>query len=1001
MQKHLFIGLFACLFSAVLFAQSETGQSALEGTVTDPSGKAVAAASIKIRGTQTGYVRQISTNAEGEFRAIALPVGAYVADVAASGFGTVQLEGISLSVGETKTVKVTLQVASVSTAITVNAEASVVNSVDISNGININSRAIEDLPIRARTFTEFAQLSPNVTQEANRFGLVVNGQRSINSNVALDGVDFNDPLQGGARGGAPKESAFFFPQLAVREFQMVLNGASAEVGRTNSGYMNVVTKSGTNEFHGAGFYQNRNPQMTDDLADGSASANNSQHQFGGALGGPIKRDKLFFFGAVEKNMVNIPYEVKFDKPTGSVVIPADILAQQGIFDQKNNPLVAFGRLDYMLGAKTTLNLQYTYAAQNGLDFGGQSGVTKQASTNNTILDRASQGVKWGATTVLSASLLNEFRGQYVYDNRLQSPVSPLAQVDITDFGTLGGSSNGTYIYEATRYQFIDNISWTKGRHSLKFGIDFNHSPERQQRETNYGGQYTFATLTDYLAALGGDKSKFLGASPSATYAQTIAASGKQGLFEGSQQDVALFITDSMKVRRDLTLTAGLRWEGQRNPQPPANPLYPINGQIPNDMKMWQPRLGLAWNIGGRGTSVLRVSGGLFDSRTPAYLMQRVFTDNGQNTVVLDSTVDQTLIPLLTIPKPFATLPSGVKIAGNNAIYAFDPTYKNPRSGQVSIALEQQITKDMKVTVGFVRNSTWALQRRLDVNLFQPAVLSNGYVAYPSYDSVGKLVQASAYDATTGQGLYIDTATGKSFKPKVARPDTNIGSFNVNKSVGHSSYNGLYFSVQHRMSKRIQFGANYTYAVNKDDDSNERDFNRQYMLNVYNLKSDAAYAKNDIRHSANFNVLYDLGHGFTLSSLLITRTGTPGRYVINSDLNNDGNKNNDRPVINGQLVSRDSVRLPNFLDWDMRLIKEFAVNERVRVIFSIEGYNLTRATNFSFNSDGDSAFGKPTATVNPNTGFFYATNTAGQATTFPGTDRLGGARQGQIGLRVTF
>src|SRR5262249_18278703 len=155
---------------------------------------------------------------------------------------------LTLTVGDTKSISVTLQVASVNATVTVEATADIVNRADPSNSININSKAIEDLPIRGRNFTEFAQLSPNVTQESNRYGLVVNGQRSINANIALDGVDFNDPLQGGPRGGGANESAFFFPQLAIREFQLVLNGASAEVGRTNSGYLNVVTKSGSNDF---------------------------------------------------------------------------------------------------------------------------------------------------------------------------------------------------------------------------------------------------------------------------------------------------------------------------------------------------------------------------------------------------------------------------------------------------------------------------------------------------------------------------------------------------------------------------------------------------------------------------------------------------------------------------------------------------------------------------------------------------------------------------------
>ena len=987
--------VFLSMLGGVLLAQSESGRAALEGSVSDPSGTLIPSAQITVRDTQTGLERALTANSEGQFRAGALPVGSYMLEATASGFGAVRVENIELTVGVTKSLKLTLQIAAVNTQITVVEQAQIVNSADVATAITIDQRAIENLPIRGRNFTEFVQLSPNVTQEGSRFGIVVNGQRSINSNISIDGVDFNDPLQGGPRGGGPNESAFFFPQLAVREFQMVLNGASAEVGRTNAGYLNVVTKSGTNTLHGAGFYENRNGSMTSPDAFGNDSSSNSQHQFGGSLGGPIRKDRLFFFGALEKNLVTIPYTVKFDTPTGNVVIPQDILSQQGQFDQKNNPLVAFGRLDYQLNRANTVNFQYTYAAQYGLNFGGASGQTNQASTNNTILDRASQGVKGGLTTLLSPSLVNEFRSQWVYDNRTQTPVSPLAQVDITDFGTLGGSSNGTYIYDATRVEFIDNLSWTHGIHSVKFGVDINHTPERQQREKNYGGAYSFNTLSDYLAAFGGNKSKI------SRYQQALAANGKQGLYTEAQNEFAVFYTDSMRLRKDFTLTAGLRWEGQMNPQPPANAKYPLNGRIPNDLKMWQPRLGFAYDVGGRGTTVVRVSAGLFDSRTPAYLMQRVFTNNAINTVVLDSSVDPTILNFLSVPQALSSVPSGLKLA-SNTIYAFDPAFRNPRSGQFSAAIEQELDHNTKVTFGYTHNSTWALQRRVDTNLFQPAVLSNGYVAYPTFDSKGVLVQASGYNAAIGQGIYLDTATGKAIgKPAVARPDATIGQFNVNEAVGHSSYNGTYVSIQRRMSHRVQFGFNYTYAFNRDDDSNERDFNRQYMLNTYNLKMDAAWAKNDIRHSGNINALFDLGHGFTLSSLLMAHTGSPGRYVIGTDLNNDGNKDNDRPVLNGVLAPRDSTRYESFFDWDVRLIKEFKLSERMRLDLSIEGYNLTRARNKAFNGDGDSFFGKPTPAVNPATGFSYATNTAGIPLNSPGTDRFGGPRQGQIGLRLVF
>jgi hypothetical protein len=986
------------LSASFVFAQSESGRAAMEGIITDPSGSVVPNARISLRDNNTGLQREAQTNAEGQFHLAALPVGDYRVEISANGFSKAVSDHVVLNVGETKTLSVAMQLPSVATEVTVEASADLISQTDVSNSVTIDERAIADLPIRARNFTEFVQLSPNTAQESNRFGIVVNGQRSINLNISLDGVDYTDPLQNGPRGGGSKESAFFLPQSAVREFQVVLNGVSAEIGRTNSSYVNVVTKSGGNTVHSEGFYYNRNGALTSPDAFGNDTSSNSQHQLGGSFGGPIQKDRLFFFAAVEKNLLTAPYTVKFTKPsTSGLVVPADIAAQEGTFDQHNNPLVALGRLDYRLNRANTLDGQYMFANQRGLN-SGISGQVTAASTNNIVKDRLSHAVKMGLTTIITPNLLNQVRSQWAMDNRSENPNIPKgasnnAEIDINDFGTLGGVADGTFIYNATRTQLLDNVSWTHGAHSIKFGGDMNFSPELMQREKNYGGAYTFNTLADYLAALAGNKSKI------ARYQQTIAANGKQGFYEGQQNEFALYITDTMKLRRDFTLTAGLRWEGQMNPQFPVNPQHPLNGPIPNDWKMWQPRLGFVYDIGGKGKSVIRASAGIFDSRTPAYIMHRIGTDNGINTLFLDSSVDPNVINYLTVPYALSTVPAALQ-AAVNSIYAFDPTFRNPRSGQVSIAFEQQLDRATKVTVGFTRNATWALQRRLDRNLYAPVVFANGMAVYPTQDSAGHVVPATSWNDATGLPVYL-SSTGAVLKQIITRPDPTIGQFNVNESIGHSTYNGGYISVQRRMSHHLQFGANYTYSTSRDDDSNERDYNRQYELNTFNLKGDAAYAKNDIRHNANFNAVYELPAGFTVSSLLFTHSGSPGRFVLGSDIQNDGNKDNDRPVINGKVAPRDSIRLLNFFDWDLRLTKEIRLGENTRIVLTAEGFNLTSATNKSFNSDGDSVFGKPQTTLNPNTGYFYANNTAGIPQSSPGTDRFGGPRQAQLGIRFVY
>jgi hypothetical protein len=168
-----------------------------------------------------------------------------------------------------------------------------------------------------------------------------------------------------------------------------------------------------------------------------------------------------------------------------------------------------------------------------------------------------------------------------------------------------------------------------------------------------------------------------------------------------------------------------------------------------------------------------------------------------------------------------------------------------------------------------------------------------------------------------------------------------------------------------------------------------------------MKLDSAWSKNDIRNNGNLNLLYDLGRGFTVSTLFLAHTGSPVKAVTGVDLQNDGNTVNDVPVINGVLATRNSFRQPGFLDWDLRLLKEFKLGERARIVFSVEGFNLTRSSNKQFSSDGESSFGSPTASINPRTGLAFSSNTALIPTLSPGADYFGGARQAQFGARFVF
>ena len=403
--------------------------------------------------------------------------------------------------------------------------------------------------------------------------------------------------------------------------------------------------------------------------------------------------------------------------------------------------------------------------------------------------------------------------------------------------------------------------------------------------------------------------------------------------------------------------------------------------------MWQPRLGLAWDAGNKGRTIVRLSAGLYDSRTPSVLFLRVFTNN--DLVTRDYSFDErsgacrtalgaaipancvfrgagAIVSFPNILTALPTLPAGISNRVLTRVFGFQPDFQNPRTFQTSATVDQSLGGGLNLSVGYVHSSAWDLQRRVDRNLPTPVI-----------------------DAATGYPRF----TG-------ARPNPTIGIFSINESSAHSTYDALVVNLQRRFARRYQFGVNYTLADNRDDDSNERNFSRETTLNPFDLKAEAGPSKQDIRHNFNFNSVVDLGRGFTVSTILFGRSGLPYTAVVNDDIQGDGNTDNDRAVINGRVVGRNSFRQPNFFNLDLRLLKEFSLGESRRVAFTAELFNVTRAANKNFGVDGISVYGNTgnsLTTVAPPTSFPLP----GEAYSAPSTARFGGPRQLQLGLRLIF
>jgi hypothetical protein len=320
-----------------------------------------------------------------------------------------------------------------------------------------------------------------------------------------------------------------------------------------------------------------------------------------------------------------------------------------------------------------------------------------------------------------------------------------------------------------------------------------------------------------------------------------------------------------------------------------------------------------------------------------------------------SNVSRNVLALVPFPNGFTTVPPGVTGVVPR-IFGMESGFRNPRSFQVSAAWEQEFVRNWSASIGYLRNSTWNLHRMLDRNLFPPV-----------------------YDNT---GLPVFPAT---------RPDPTVGILQINESSAHSSYDGLLLTVRRRMTKRFALQSSYTFSVNYDDDSNERDFSRNLVLDPYNLKNQRGFSKQDIRHNGVVSGVLALPFGVTFSTIVQARSGLPYTAIVGADLQRDGNIANDRAIIGGRVVDRNSFRQPSFFNWDTRILRSFRFGEYAQLAVSFEAFNITKASNKNFGPDQESIYGRgPTPDLNFGIPFEA-----------PSSARFGGARQVQLGARFTF
>src|SRR6266404_4531822 len=667
-----------CALVALAQSQASTGQ--IVGTVKNPAGELVPGATVTVTNPATGLSRTLTTNDQGGFTAVNLPSGEYTIDVEAQGFGKFTQAGYRVEVGSAITADITLSIQSVTGTVLVSAGSNV-ETTQVQTTTNINETSISQLPINGRRFQDFVLATPTAQIDPSRGQISLAGQRGINGNVQIDGADYNNPFFGGLRGGERSNQAFTIPQGAIKEFQVVATGYNAEFGRSTGGIVNAVTKSGTNDFHGGGFYVDRSTGLAAKNAFSQIAAP-TQQQFGGSVGGPLPiphfgeggksyyggKDKSFFFVAYEQqkllqsravllNNLHIAGITSGTIPTGIDEALNFSLGKEGSYKQTNDAKVFLTRFDFNINSKNQLNLRYNHSVNTALN-AVTAGTSLTPTTNSALSNNGTEGDNSNTfvgqlTTFFSSNTINEFRGQYSKENRprLANEISPLIQASYGNFGTVNFLPTTESDY---RVQFGDNLTLIRGSHTWKVGGEYNFVKASQVFAFRQFGQFSFSGLassssdsaqtTQILRILSvGGNTTTANANSTASGAAVLdpinrfddtrvryARNIGNGLLTLSSPQYAGYAQDSWRVRPNLTINFGLRYEAQIMPQPATSnttatnavlnttlPLGNVDPRVIRSQKnQWAPRGGFAWDPWKNGKSVIRGYGGIYYAAFP-------------------------------------------------------------------------------------------------------------------------------------------------------------------------------------------------------------------------------------------------------------------------------------------------------------------------------------------------------------------------------------------------
>jgi hypothetical protein len=960
------------------FAQTDVTTSRISGTVEGADGAPLPGVTVEATNTETGLVQVAVTDAEGFYRILNLPTGTYKVSASLDGFATATADNVRLLLGSTPTINFTLQSATVAETITVTADE--LPTVEVTNtqvGTTIQQEQIENLPSAGRDFKQLVLLTPESRLESERGTLSLSGERGINTSITVDGMDFNNAFFGGSVGGAEGRAPLAISQESIKEFSVVTNGASVEYGRSGGGFVNIITKSGTNSLHGSGFYFKQPQSLISDFprvgpTPGRKASDQKKDQYGGSVGGPLVKDKLFYFVSYDKQTQDITVPI-----VGSQLLPAffttyPALASPPQYVQTQDGSVLFGRLDYQMNPAHRFMLRANKNDYEGIN-GTGSDQWRTASFNGIEgLDTKAYVGSWSGQ--FGANWLNDLNGNYINEETPREDKGlnlPEIQVGGLRFGEVSFLPIQT---TNKRKQVTDTISYLRERHVFKGGFDYNDTSVDQIFKGNWRGVFIFANNADFLAGRWREYRQFGGLN-----GRTSDEAGKAAF---SQKETAFFLQDQWFVRANLTLSAGLRLENLDNPDDPIlNPNDPngrgglnLSAKIPDSNGQLSPRFGLSWAPDDK--TAVRFSLGRYWSRTPALLWAQPFTSNGVRGAQLNIFAARDAAGNVIGPPTDPLAPgwgsaftpvgvervnfSQVTRVSTPNVFTVDPDFENPYTDRVTLGAEREILPRISLGLDFTYAKGHQLQRLTDINrVYSGATAPNGLPAYSS-----------------------------------TRPLSAYGAVITDLSDAESKYKAVTATLQRRYANNFSLYGAVTWSKDRDNDSNERNFSGIQAEDFNNLGLNWGPSNRDQEWKANLNGVWDTPFwGIGLSGTFLYYSGSAFTPTAGSDLNNDAVAGTDRPTVNGHHLGRNSERFPDIWSTALRLSKKFGIGP-VQLAAFAECFNCTDRTNKSISSNNRIYGSGLTPEQNPRPTFRVVDSLFA-------TSGIFGPRTIQLGLRFDF